>query len=45
MPTLLSLEDIQRLANVQDVSSFYMYVFKMLPCGKVSLWQQQLAIL
>jgi hypothetical protein len=35
MPSL-QLADIQRLANVDDVSSFYMYIYKMLPCPKVS---------
>lgn len=34
--SLLGLEEMQRLADVQDVSSFYMYVYKMLPCAKVS---------
>lgn len=36
MAALLRLNEVRQLANVQDVDSFYMFVFKMLPCDKVS---------
>jgi len=36
MAALLHLNEVRQLANVQDVDSFYMFVFKMLPCDKVS---------
>jgi hypothetical protein len=35
MPLLLAREDVQRLSDASDVSSFYMFIFKMLPCPKV----------
>jgi hypothetical protein len=38
---LLRLDELQRIVDVHDVSSFYMYVYKMLPCAKVSRAQQQ----
>lgn len=35
MVPLLNLEEVKQLSNVEDVESFYMFVFKMLPCSKV----------